>query len=133
MNSIVGLFQSTITEKFVSKDEELNKRRSNYVAELLKRYPNCIPVICHKVNARNSVNLKLNIKSKQLVPADYQFMKFVAAIRTTADLKPGESLFFFVDNRVLIPSTTTMGDLYKRFASQDGMLHIQYTTENTFG
>lgn len=122
---------STI-ENYISKEEDLNARRKEYAVRLMKQYPGCIPMICHKVN-RNGINLKLNIKSKHLVPGDYQFIRISAALRAQADLKPGESLFFFIDNRILIPNMSTMNDLYNRFQAADGMLHVHYTTENTFG
>lgn len=123
----------TTIDNYISKEDTLNARRKEYAQRLIKQYPGCVPMICHKVSSGSGVNLKLNIKSKHLVPGDYQFMRIVAALRAQADLKPGEALFFFIDNRILVPNMSTMNDLYNRFQAADGMLHVHYTTENTFG
>uniref|UniRef100_A0AC35UB51 NTR domain-containing protein n=1 Tax=Rhabditophanes sp. KR3021 TaxID=114890 RepID=A0AC35UB51_9BILA len=93
------------------------------------KYPDKIPVIVEK-----SPNSRLSDldKKKYLVPTDLTVGQFYFLIRKRIQLKPEDSLFFFVNDN--IPQTmTTMDQLYREFADEDHFLYVAYNNESVYG
>ena len=97
---------------------------------VLKKYPNRIPVIVEKSD--KCKELQDIDKNKYLVPDDLTFGQFVFVVRKRLKLSPDKSLFLFVNN-TLIPSVNLMKQVYDQNSNRDGFLYILYTSENTFG
>jgi len=83
-------------------------------------------------------HIKVN-SNKYLVPNEMKFGAFIQKVReyVTFDktvIPDRQALFLLVgDRQILISPTHTMADVYKAHASDDGMLYVWVTTENTFG
>ena len=97
---------------------------------VLKKYPNRIPVIVEKSD--KCKDLQDIDKNKYLVPDDLTFGQFIFVIRKRLKLSADKSLFLFVNN-TLIPSVNLMKQVHDQNADKDGFLYILYTSENTFG
>lgn len=71
-------------------------------------------------------------KEKFLVPYDLTAAQFLFVLRKRIRLNAQDSLFLMI-NGMMVTSSTTVHDLYDRYADEDGFLYVTYTTENTFG
>ena len=72
-------------------------------------------------------------KNKYLVPSHLTFGGFMHIVRKRIKLSPVQSLVGFINGTVLPASSSTIKDLYREHADQDGFLYVTYTLENTFG
>ena len=98
--------------------------------ELMKTYPGRVPVVLER--DPKCSNIPDIDKKKYLVPGDYTVGQFVYAIRTRINLQKSVAMFVLVDN--ILPSTSDlMSHMYKMHKNENGLLHITYTGENTFG
>ena len=70
-------------------------------------------------------------KHKYIVPQDIMFSNFVAIIRKRIKLTSSEALFFLSNNQ-MIPMNINMYEANQKFSEED-ILYITYTKENTFG
>uniref|UniRef100_A0A0N4ZJR9 Gamma-aminobutyric acid receptor-associated protein n=1 Tax=Parastrongyloides trichosuri TaxID=131310 RepID=A0A0N4ZJR9_PARTI len=115
--------------KWAYKDENPFERRLAEGKKIRNKYPDRIPVIVEKAP---SSRLKDLDKKKYLVPSDLTVGQFYFLIRKRIQLRPEESLFFFVNN--VIPQTmTTMGQLYRDHFEEDLFLYIAYNDESVYG
>ena len=122
-----GIYQDERVAKFL--DTNTLTLRQNIVAELAKSKPNSIPIIL--VRGQNA-NLEM-AKFKFLIPSDRIFSDFVLNVRKEiTNLNPSESLFFFI-NEIMPIYHCPMGQLYDRYAAEDGFLYVTCCKENTFG
>ena len=99
--------------------------------EILKtKFPGRIPVFVTKAsNARDIPDIP---KRKFLVPNNISIGQFIWIIRRQIQLPAEKSLFLFVNNT--LPTTSSLiSELYSIHKSSDGVLHMMYTSENTFG
>ena len=72
-------------------------------------------------------------KNKFLVPAELTVAQFQALLRKRLELDPTQALFVFV-NHALPNAAGSMAILYAQSPKDaDGVLHLQYAGENTFG
>lgn len=115
---------------FLTKSDK--ESRQEIVANILYKYPDRVPVLVGQGVLKNTPSIS---KNKYIVPADITFAKFIAEIRKNmvGSLDKKASLFYFLDNNILVPSNAMMSDLYRRYKSDDGFLYITYAAENTFG
>jgi len=97
------------------------------IDEILRRHPDRVPVY---VKVRGDIELE---RPKYLVPKDMSVGQFTVHVRKSMKLNKHDAVFMFVNGSVLPPVSKLIGDLYKEFAKSDGMLHITYAKENTFG
>src|SRR3990167_5792677 len=125
------MMRTTTWRKYLLTNDEINRKRAEKIEVVMRKYPNRIPVMCHKSNS--GITLKINVSSKVLVPDDYAFSQFTAVMRHQADLAPHEALFFFINQTIIPPYNTKMRELYNKYKEADGMLHIHYSTESAFG
>jgi len=93
--------------------------------ELAIKYPDRVPVHVRAVNGE--------LQNKYLIPKDMALSSFMVVLRKKIDVKSHEAIFVYVKN-VLPPNTRTFGELYTQFHDdKDGMLHMTWSRENTFG
>ena len=72
-------------------------------------------------------------KSKFLVPREITAQKLVHILTGyIPDLKPEQSVFFFVKNNI-VGGLDSVEEMYRKHKQDDGFLYLTYTTENTFG
>lgn len=99
--------------------------------EILKtKFPGRIPIFVTKaLNARDIPDIP---KRKFLVPNNISIGQFIWIIRRQIQMPPEKSLFLFINNT--LPTTSSLiSELYSIHKSSDGVLHMMYTSENTFG
>jgi GABA(A) receptor-associated protein len=110
-----------------NQDKILNNATVN---EVMKRYPDRIPVIIKPIdNKQPEID-----KHKYLVPKDIVLSQFLFIIKKRIrDLKPEEALFLFVNKTTIPKTTSTMSEIYSNYKSEDDFLYIEYSLENTFG
>ena len=96
-----------------------------------EKYPDRVCIICEK--SSRSGNVKEIDKIKYLVPTTLTLGQFIHIVRKKIDMEPCKSLFLFVNNRIVPPTTSEMGRLYDLYKDEDNLLYLTYATENTFG
>ena len=97
--------------------------------KIREKYPDRIPVI---VERNENSDIKEIDKNKYLVPSDLSFSQFVYIIRKRIQLHKSQSLFLFVNNK-LVPSNKSVTEIYHSDKDEDGFLYVIYNNENTFG
>ena len=113
---------------FKSKhDFETRKKESE---KIQSKYPNRFPVIIHK-----SKKCKLDEieKTKFLIPGDLTMGQVIYIIRKRIKLNDTESVFLFVNDSILPPTSSTISSIYESNKDEDGFLYISYCNENVFG
>lgn len=105
--------------------------REGELERLKKNHPDKIPVFISKSpNAKDSMpDIR---KHKFLVPSQFTMAEFVMTIRRWLLLTPEQAVFIFIGNT--LPMTgSTMGELHAEHKDSDGVLRMNYASENTFG
>lgn len=108
-------------------------------AQIRAKFPDRVPVIMHRqTSTRNS--LKELDKTRYLLPADLTMGQFAYVIRKRLTLNQNSALFFFVMDRadkrksVLVPNSYLISMVDRDHKNiDDGLLHITYSSEDTFG
>lgn len=100
-----------------------------------QKFPNKIPVIVTKSNAKNT-DIPDPAPGKKyvkyLVPNDITVGQFVYTIRKKMNLQPEKAIFIFVNNKIP-PTSMMMSQLYDKEKGDSGYLLMTYSGENTFG
>lgn len=96
---------------------------------LLKRYPDRIPCILEQNSKETIPNLG---QAKFLIPGDKTFSEFVMVVRNEIKLNSKQGLFFFVNNKIPVFSST-FSQIYTENKDKDGCLYIVVASENCFG
>jgi GABA(A) receptor-associated protein len=105
--------------------------REGELERLTKNHPDKIPLFITK--AKGADKLLPDIKRhKFLVPAQFTYGDVICTIRKWVTVEPHKGIFVFIQNT--IPSQSTlMSELYAAHKGPDGVLRLEYTSENTFG
>jgi GABA(A) receptor-associated protein len=104
------------------KDGEFDRIKS--------KFPDKIPVFITK--SKSSKDIPELRKQKFLVPTTFTMSELILTIRRSILLRPEQALFVFINNA--IPNTSaTMTEIYHHHKSPDGILRMEYASENTFG
>ena len=112
------------------KQKNTFEKRIKESENILKKYPNRIPVIVEKNTICKNIN---DIdKNKYLVPDELTIGQFIFIIRKRLKLSADKALFIFINSK-LIPTHTLMKDVYLNEKDEDNFLYIIYASENTFG
>lgn len=112
------------------KKKNTLESRKKESENILKKYPNRIPVIVEKSSKCRDIN---DIdKTKFLVPDDLTIGQFIFVIRKRLKLTPEKALFLFINNK-LVPTHALMSQVYNDEKDEDNFLYIYYSSENTFG
>jgi len=107
---------------------DINLRKMECKKILLK-HPNKIPIIVEKNDKCSFIDIN---KKKYLSPNDMPISQFIFIIRKRISLKPSETLFVMINDKI-IPNGKTLGEIYEDEKNEDGFLYMVYTSENTFG
>ena len=100
---------------------------------IIRKYPDRVPVYIRKSPTCKS-DLNDLEKHKYLVPTDMTMGSFLCVIRKQIKISSTQAIFVFVAKKsVLVPTSSMFGDLYTTHKEDDNMLHLDYTSENTFG
>ena len=99
---------------------------------LMEKYPNKIPII---IEGSRFFNLKHNIKHKKyMVSRDSSFIQFMLAVKLNIDtINAYDAIYFNTDKGVIFPSSQCIGDIYDNYKSENDILYLYLTSENTFG
>lgn len=104
------------------------------IEHIMRRHPDRVPVYVRKSpTAKDSLN-DLE-KHKYLVPNDMTMGSFMTIIRKGIKVDSKEAIFVFISKHcILAPNSSTFGELYNTHKDDnDNMLHLDFTSENTFG
>jgi len=111
------------------KNNSLEKRCKES-ENILKKYPNRIPVIVERSEKCKEIN---NIdKNKFLVPNDLTMNQFIYVVRKRLKLSSEKALFVFINDK-LMPNSRTLYEIYQEEKEEDDFLYMNYASENTFG
>lgn len=113
----------------IFKSKNNLEKRYNESINILKKYPDRIPIIVEKYKNSNINDID---KCKFLVPRDMTIGQFIYVIRKRIKLKSEHALFITINNQ-LPASGKLISYLYDECKDEDGFLYVIYTNENTFG
>ena len=108
--------------------ENEQKARIQYV---LAKYPEHAPVQLHR-DSKNNTDLP-QIEKKLLMPKSSTFGHLTWYVRRLLPITEVDAIFIFTPNGTLPAGMTCIGEIYDKHQSQDGLLHLTYAKENTFG
>ncbi len=94
------------------------------------KYPTRFPVIIHKSKKCKLDNIE---KTKFLIPGDLTMGQVIYIIRKRIKIDDTETIFLFVNDNVLPPTSSTISSIYDQNKDDDGFLYISYCNENVFG
>jgi GABA(A) receptor-associated protein len=112
------------------KSEYSFEERQTDSARMLTKYPTRIPVI---VERKSKTCIAALDKKKFLIPQDMSMVHFVQVLRRRLTLGPEQGIFIFVGKSVLAKQHSTMAEIYREHADEDGYLYCVYSGENVFG
>lgn len=113
----------------ISKTFEERLNESN---EIIKKYPNRIPLIIEKLSNRNDTIIPNIDKNKYLVPEDLTVGQLMYVIRKRIKMTPEKAIFIFCNDK-LLNSSLNIREIYNQNKDKDGFLYIIYSGESTFG
>lgn len=105
--------------------------RCNESQRIRAKYPERVPIILSRSKAEKT--LPAIDRQKFLVPDDLSFAQFMFVVRKRIKLRPETSIFLFVGDSVMVPSTKPIKVVDEEFRDKDGYLYITYHGESTFG
>ena len=111
------------------KNNSLEKRCKES-ENILKKYPNRIPVIVERSEKCKEIN-EID-KNKFLVPNDLTMNQFIYVVRKRLKLSSEKALFVFINDK-LMPNSRTLYEIYQEEKEEDDFLYMNYASENTFG
>lgn len=96
------------------------------------KYSDKIPIIVTKSNS--AVKSLINIdRNKFLAPEDLTIGQFLTVIRKRIKVNDSESIFLFIDDNTMPPTSNSLSQIYHDYKDEDGFLYITYCSENVFG
>ena len=104
--------------------------RKKEATNLIKKYPDKIPIILEKATSSSIPELG---KQKFLLPKDFTIGQFLYIIRKHLKLEPSQAIFLFVNNLDIPSITQSLGSVYADLSDKDGFLYMTYSAEHTFG
>lgn len=112
------------------KKQHSVEKRKEESSRILLKYENRIPLIVLK--DKNSKLPDID-RYKFLAPHDITLGQFMYVVRKRIKIDDTESLFFFVNDNVLVNTSQTMIAIYDSHKDEDGFLYFTYCSENVFG
>ena len=103
--------------------------RCDESAIMRNRYPDRIPIV---IEPRTPKTPSID-KRKYMTPKDLTFGQLFFIVRKRLNLRQEDALFFYMNNNILVPTTSTIHAVYETNRDEDGFLYIGYSLENTFG
>ena len=111
------------------KQHSLEKRKEES-KRIREKYEDRIPLIVLKDKKSNIPDID---RFKFLAPHDITLGQFMYVVRKRIKLDEQETLYFFVNENVLVNSSQTMINIYNSHQDEDGFLYLTYCNENVFG
>lgn len=106
------------------------QQRQTECINILKKYPDKIPIICEK-NYNRTDNPNID-KNKYLVSDNLTIGQFLYVLRKRISIDPNQALYLYINNN--IPSINkNLKEIYYFNKNEDGFLYITYQFETTFG
>lgn len=94
--------------------------------KLICRYPDRVPIIVEsKMMGETQI-------FKYMVPRDRTIGNMIIQLRRHIKIKSKQAIYIFINNSIP-PNSSTIGDIYDKNKSDDNILHVYYSLENTFG
>jgi GABA(A) receptor-associated protein len=93
--------------------------------KLLVKYPDRVPVLVESKLGDSEV-------FKYMVPKEKTIAEMMAQLRKHIKMSPRQAVFLFVNN-TLPPNSYTVGQVWELHKNEEGVLHMYYSLENTFG
>ena len=116
--------------QFKTKIPDVNQRKK-MSENIIQSYPDKIPMICEKDPDAKFRGID---KTKFIIDKDIMIYQLIENLSRKTELGEKESLFLLVDGKYALTGTTTLGDIYKKFANkEDGFLYIVYTSKEIWG
>jgi GABA(A) receptor-associated protein len=106
------------------------EKRLSESSRILNKYDNKVPIIITKYKTCKLPNID---KNKYLTPNELTLGQFLNIIRKRIELPPSQSIFIYVNDNIMAPTSATMSSLYNTYKDKDGFLYLSYCGENTFG
>tara|TARA_B100000787_G_C16160977_1_gene281388 strand:+ start:175 stop:486 length:312 start_codon:yes stop_codon:yes gene_type:complete len=98
-------------------------------AEIMKiKFPDKMPVWIEKSSKCALPDIP---KNKYLVPKDITFSQLMYVVRKHIKITPSTAIFFNIEGKM--PRMCDVVYSYSHLQQEDGLLHITYLAENTFG
>jgi len=101
------------------------------IIRIRTKYPDRIPIYITK-SIYTDKSLPDIDRHKFLAPYDTTVSQFLYIIRRRIKLAPEQTLFVYV-NSVIANTGLTLGEMYHRYKTDEGLLRLIYAAENTFG
>ena len=116
--------------EFKYKSQESKEARIKQSKELLKKYPNKVPVILEKDPSSKITEIG---KTRYLLERKSTAKEVMEMIRKKTTIDEKDALFLQVRAKFSITGEKTIGDIYDTYKDSDGFLYIMYTTELIYG
>jgi len=113
----------------IYKKDHPEENRIQECSRILNKYTDRVPIIVCKDKKCKLPDID---KQKYLVPKDMSLGQFIYIIRKRIKLQSSEALFILINNS-LVPTNSSLKDIYENNKDVDGFLYITYSSENTFG
>ena len=107
----------------LENDEDSRKIISE---KMIQSFPNHIPIIFQAVS-------KGAKSSKILINDTMRVYHLMIKIRLSMKLTNTESVFLFIDNKILLQSDWILSNVYSKYKESDGFLYIKCSLHDAFG
>ena len=113
------------------KSETRFEKRLELCTRIRTQYPDRVPIIVEVTK-----NSQLTISRKKfLAPGEISVGAFLNEIRKQSNLRSEEAIFIFCGSNggILVPTSNTISQIYKKYKDEDGFLYMTVGLENTLG
>jgi GABA(A) receptor-associated protein len=118
-------------KSFRFKKKHTFYKRLDESYRIKNKYPDKVPIIVEKQKGNSEIpDIDRN---KYLVPNDITMAEFMYVIRKRIKISPDKSIYLFVENLGLVPTSMHIQQVYSQAQNKDGFLYIKYCGESTFG
>ena len=115
---------------FKFKQEISEAERIKQSEEIIKKYPESIPLIVEK--HPNSRLMPLSQK-KFLMTSSLRAYHLTLLIRKKMSLNKADAIYLFINGKELLKTDTQLSEAYKKYKDKDGFLYVFYHEYSSFG
>lgn len=115
----------------ILNNEEKKTKLRESVLKIKEKYPDRVPIFVLK-SKHDKVLPNINM-NKFVVPSQITVGELMNVVRKRIAIGQDTSMFFFINESLLVCGTNSIGELYETHKNEDGLLLIYYCGENTFG
>jgi len=116
------------------KLEKTAEERAVISARIRAKYPGRVPIY---IDPAPNSKVPVIDKRKFLVPRDFTMGQMIFTIRKRMELSSSQAIFVYIMQKgkqeLLAQTSSTMGEIYDQYHEDDGMVYLQYASENAFG